>query len=87
MKCAAGEKPVVVFSHVSGGLDQTLKRILDEGGVPFLQGTRESLCAIDHLLTYAKFREKNIGRTSAGRISPQNLPPFALRSVRQCLSY
>ncbi|MGD2012437.1 MAG: CoA-binding protein, partial [Desulfobacterales bacterium] len=36
VECAAGQKPVVVFSHVSGGLDPTLKSILDGGGVPFL---------------------------------------------------
>ena len=58
VKCAAGDKPVVVFSHVSGGLDQTLKEILENGGVPFLQGTRESLCAIDHLTAYARFQRK-----------------------------
>ncbi len=55
--CAAAvpDKPVVVFSHVSGGLDPTLKKILDDGGVAFLQGTRESLAAIDHLTAYAQF--------------------------------
>ena len=56
VKCAQGEKPVVVFSHVSGGLDQTIKGILDDGGVPFLQGTRESLGAIENLFTYAEYR-------------------------------
>jgi len=60
VKCAAGKKPVVVFSHVSGGLDPTLKSILDGGGVPFLQGTRESLSAIDHLAAYARFKEKGL---------------------------
>jgi acyl-CoA synthetase (NDP forming) len=54
VRCAQGEKPVVVFSHVSGGLDQTIKGILDDGGVPFLQGTRESLGAIENLFTYAE---------------------------------
>lgn len=60
VKCAAGKKPVVVFSHVSGGLDPTLKSILDGGDVPFLQGTRESLGAIDHLAAYAGFMKKGI---------------------------
>jgi len=73
LRCAEGEKPVVVFSHLSGGLDPTLKKILDDGGVPFLQGTRQSLCAIDHLTTYARFQETRlVTHTSAG-ISPKNL--------------
>ena len=59
VKCAAGEKPVVVFSHISGGLDPTLKSILDDGGVPFLQGTRQSLGALDHLVAYAKFQKND----------------------------
>ena len=73
VKCAAGKKPVVVFSHVSGGLDPTLKSILDGGGVPFLQGTRESLGAVEHLAAYAGFKEKGIVDQAAVGERPPNL--------------
>ena len=72
VKCARGDKPVVVFSHVSGGLDRVIKGILDDGGVPFLQGTRESLAAIDHLINYSEFRRRTPNRSRYG-ISPENL--------------
>ena len=73
VKCAQREKPVVVFSHVSGGLDKTIKGILDNGGVPFLQGTRESLGAIDNLFTYAERRRRQKLNRSRDGISPDNL--------------
>jgi acetate---CoA ligase (ADP-forming) len=73
VRCARGEKPVVVFSHVSGGLDQTIKGILDDGGVPFLQGTRESLGAMENLFTYAEYR-RQLNRNHGGDgVSPDNL--------------
>lgn len=73
VKCAQGAKPVVVFSHVSGGLDQTIKGILDDGGVPFLQGTRESLGAIEHLFSYAEHCRRQKMHRSMDGISPDNL--------------
>jgi acyl-CoA synthetase (NDP forming) len=79
VKCAAGKKPVVVFSHVSGGLDPTLKSILDGGGVPFLQGTRESLGALDHLAGYAGFKEKGIVDQAAVGEQPRNLTDVVSR--------
>jgi acetate---CoA ligase (ADP-forming) len=51
---AALGKPVIAFSHLSGGLDQTIKGILDRGNIPFLQGTRESLLAIQYLVRYGE---------------------------------
>jgi acyl-CoA synthetase (NDP forming) len=81
VRAAAVGKPVVAMSHVSGGLDQTIKGILDEGNVPFLQGTRESLVAIHHLVEYGRFLKR--GRTvetPAGE-SPKTLPGI-LKSLR-----
>lgn len=55
---AAGSgKPVVAISHVSGGVDSTIRGILEEGNIPFLQGTREGLRAIHHLIEYARFQK------------------------------
>lgn len=56
VQAASGNKPVLAFSHVSGGLDDTIRGILETGNVPFLQGTRESLAAIHHLVKYAESR-------------------------------
>jgi acyl-CoA synthetase (NDP forming) len=89
VKCAAGKKPVVVFSHVSGGLDPTLKSILDGGGVPFLQGTRESLGALEHLTAYAGFMEKGIVDQAAVGERPSNLKEVVSQLKQQpgVLSY
>ena len=87
VRSAAVGKPVVAMSHVSGGLDQTIKGILDEGNVPFLQGTRESLVAIHHLVEYGRFlkQEKTAG-TLAGK-PPQALPKIldSLRGEKRVL--
>jgi acyl-CoA synthetase (NDP forming) len=56
VQAASGNKPVLAFSHVSGGLDPFIRGILEKGNVPFLQGTRESLVAIHHLVRYAECR-------------------------------
>jgi acyl-CoA synthetase (NDP forming) len=59
VRAAGSGKPVVAISHVSGGLDPKIRQILEQGNIPFLQGTRESLLAIHHLIEYAQF-QKNI---------------------------
>ena len=56
LSVAGRGKPVVAISHVSGGLDPTIRGILEQGNIPFLQGTREGLLAIHHLIDYARFR-------------------------------
>jgi len=82
VKCARGEKPVVVFSHVSGGLDITIKAILDQGGVPFLQGTRESLCAIDDLVTYAEMRRRKASPSGGDGTSPTDVMALKAKHCR-----
>jgi acyl-CoA synthetase (NDP forming) len=56
VKAAGSGKPTVAISHVSGGLDPTIRQILEQGNIPFLQGTREGLLAIHHLIEYARFQ-------------------------------
>jgi len=89
LNCAEGGKPVVVFSHLSGGLDPTLKKILDDGGVPFLQGTRQSLCAIDHLTAYAQFQDNRSLPNAPAGISPENPQAVVSQLALRCgvLSY
>jgi acyl-CoA synthetase (NDP forming) len=57
VKAAGSGKPVVAISHVSGGLDPMIRGILEKGNIPFLQGTREGLLAIHHLVEYARFQK------------------------------
>ncbi|MBP1719404.1 MAG: CoA-binding domain protein [Deltaproteobacteria bacterium] len=56
VRAAGSGKPVVAISHVSGGLDSRIRGILEQGDIPFLQGTREGLLAIHHLIEYARFQ-------------------------------
>ncbi|MBA7603387.1 hypothetical protein ES703_10495 [subsurface metagenome] len=49
-------KPVAMISNPSVGFHQDIRRILDQGKVPLLQGTREGLKAIELLIAYAAFR-------------------------------
>ena len=63
-----GLKPVIVFSNVSGGVDPTIRSILDEGGVPCLQGTREALGAAAALVRRMDFR--NRVRSPQGTAAP-----------------
>ncbi len=87
VRVASLGKPVVAMSHVSGGLDQTVKGILDEGNVPFLQGTRESLVAIHHLIEYGQFLKKRQSSGESWGKSPQNIPSLleGLKGSRRVL--
>ncbi len=49
-------KPMVAFSHLSGGLNPELRQQFAEGRIPLLQGTREGLLAIRHLARYGEER-------------------------------
>lgn len=53
-------KPIVAISNLSGGLHPGLREIFENGGVPLLQGTREGLCAVHHVVNYAKFLRNDV---------------------------
>lgn len=46
------DKPLVIFSNLSGGLDPDVKRVLHEAGIAVLLGARESLRAIAAFLAF-----------------------------------
>lgn len=69
-------KPVLVFSNLSAGFQLEAKKVLDEGGVPYLQGTRETLRAIQALVRYASFRRCMGEPIVAGCPSPTDLPDW-----------
>ena len=89
VRAASTGKPVIAFSHVSGGLAPAIKGILDEGNVPFLQGSRESLLAINHLVEYAGFqRRRKFDKETPGK-SPGHLTEIIheLEGQRGILAY
>jgi len=69
-------KPVVMFSNFSTGFQQKVKKVLDKGAVPYLQGTRETLRAIQCFMRYASFRRRTGEPTKAGCPSPADLPEW-----------
>lgn len=46
------DKPIILFSNVSGGFHPEMRAIFEASGLPALQGTRESLRAIRHLIDF-----------------------------------
>jgi acetate---CoA ligase (ADP-forming) len=47
-------KPIIVFTHVSGGLDPKIQYTLNAAGIPLLQGAHASMRAIKNFIEYAK---------------------------------
>jgi acyl-CoA synthetase (NDP forming) len=73
------DKPVLLFSNICAGFQPDVKAVTDAGNVPYLQGTRETLRAIEAFVRYAKFRRER-GRTEvAGCPSPENLDEWRAR--------
>lgn len=66
-------KPVVLFSNLSTTFEPTVKELLTAGGVPYLQGTRETLRAIQALIGYARYRRNLWKHEGRGCPSPPNL--------------
>ena len=57
-------RPIVAISHLSGGLDKTLRNRFAAGGVPLLQGTREGLLAVQHLIDQGRSHAEDNIKTS-----------------------
>jgi acyl-CoA synthetase (NDP forming) len=72
-------KPVLMFSNFSAGFHPAVEQVLREGGIPYLQGTRETLCAIQAFVQYANFRRRTGRSTTAGCPSPSTLPKWRER--------
>lgn len=75
-------KPVALFSNISGGMDSDMALFLKENGVPALQGTREGLTAIQHVMQYARFQ-----RTRSASISAPRFPTHCWSVFRHGAEY
>ena len=81
-------KPVLMFANLSTDFQPQVKRVLAEGGVPYLQGTRETLRAIQAFVRYASFRRRMGESLDAGCPSPADLSDWRrkLQGMRGALS-
>lgn len=81
-------KSVLMFSNLSAGFRREVKEMLDEGGVPYLQGARETLRAIQTFVRYGCFRRRMGEPTASGCPSPADLPDWRekLQKTRGALS-
>lgn len=67
-------KPVVVVSNISGGIDPSIRKILDDGGVPALQGSTEGVGAV------AAWLDWNRPLPEETEAPPLPFPPLSLPS-------
>ena len=75
VKAAHGTgKPVLLFSNLCAGFEPQVRDVLGEGGVPYLQGTRETLRAIQAFLRYGEFQRRRTDVVETGCPSPASLP-------------
>jgi len=73
------DKPVLMFSNLSTSLHTDVKQRLASGGVPYLQGTRETLKAIQSFVRYAGFRRERLQTVMRGCPSPVNMTEWRER--------
>jgi acyl-CoA synthetase (NDP forming) len=66
-------KPTIMFANFSTTFRPEVRRVLTEGSVPYLQGTQETLRAIQAFVRYAGFRRRTREPMTAGCPSPVDL--------------
>jgi len=79
-------KPVLLFSNVCAGFDQEVEDVLRRGGVPYLQGTPETLGAIKALVEHGAFQRAREEANERGSTSPATLAAWRERLKRGPLS-
>jgi len=79
-------KPVLLFSNLCGGFEPAVEAVLEEGGVPYLQGTEETLRAIQAFVDYRGFLTRRDEREVRGCPSPDPLPIWRERLQQGPLS-
>jgi acyl-CoA synthetase (NDP forming) len=66
-------KPTLLFSTVSSGFEQEVVDVLRANDIPYLQGTSETMRAIEAFEKYAAFRKNASNQELAGCQSPASL--------------
>ena len=72
-------KPVLVFSNLSTGFEPQVKHKLQAAGVPYLQGTWETLRAIQAFVRYGRFQRQRDVQVTRGCASPPDLAEWRRR--------
>jgi len=72
-------KPVLLFSNFSAGLEPQVESYLMENGIPYLQGTPETLRAIQAMEQYTAFKKHSKNPYISGYPSPENLSDWRKR--------
>jgi acetyltransferase len=80
------KKPVLLFSNLCAGFDPQVRALLDQGGVAYLQGTLETLRAIQAFVGYGAFRRRSKETVETGCPSPATLPGWRQRLRQGALS-
>jgi len=73
------KKPVVLFSNVCAGFDSRVERTVTEGRVPYLQGTEETLRAINAFFDHGQFQKGWCADEVKGCAWPATLPMWRKR--------
>jgi acetate---CoA ligase (ADP-forming) len=77
----ASGKPVVVFANLSTGLEPSVQARAGAVGLPLLQGTRESLRAIEALLEYGARQRRPVPPSPVSPLDPAELDRVRRRLV------
>ncbi len=72
-------KPVLLFSNICAGFDPQVEEVLQNGGVPYLQGTLETLRAIQAFVEHGAFLRRAEEAEDRGCESPSALPAWRER--------
>jgi len=74
-------KPTLMFSTLSAGVHPDVKQRLASGGVPYLQGTQQTLKAIQSFIRYADFCRQRPRKMTRGCPAPADLVQWRERVV------
>ena len=74
-------KPAVLFSNFSSGFYPEAKEAVEKHGIPYLQGTAETLRAIQAFEWYAGLQRRAAEKETAGCSSPPDLETWRKRLV------
>jgi acyl-CoA synthetase (NDP forming) len=73
------KKPVLMFSNLCAGFEPRVEEVLEDGGVPYLQGTPETLRAIQAILEHAAYQGQREWAEDRGCPPPPSLEAWRER--------